>query len=85
DCFDDDRMDRQRRARFRALVTRQIVHDSANVVLDRVASAGGARPLCHDEAQSRRAADLYTYLSQHHGNVDAVEIGLTFLQARSWN
>ncbi|MCU1362924.1 MAG: Acyl-CoA dehydrogenase, partial [Acidimicrobiaceae bacterium] len=51
DCFDDDRTDRQRRARFHALVTRQIVHDSASVVLDRVASAGGAHPLCHDEAQ----------------------------------
>jgi alkylation response protein AidB-like acyl-CoA dehydrogenase len=81
DDFDDDPTNERQRAKFRALVTRQVVHDSAHAVLEQVASAGGARPLCHDEAQSRRAADLYIYLSQHHGNADAAEIGRTFLQA----
>jgi hypothetical protein len=81
DDFDDDPTNERQRAKFRALVTRQVVHDSAYAVLEKVASAGGARPLCHDEAQSRRAADLYIYLSQHHGNADAAEIGRTFLQA----
>jgi alkylation response protein AidB-like acyl-CoA dehydrogenase len=83
--FDDDPTDEQHRGRFRALVTRQVVHDSAHAILARVASAGGARPLCHDEAQSRRAADLYIYLSQHHGNTDAAEIGRAFMKARPWN
>lgn len=83
DEFDENLANDQQRARFRALVTRQVVYQSAETILERVASAGGARPLCHDEAQSRRAADLYVYLSQHHGNVDAVEIGRTFMQART--
>jgi len=85
DDIDDDPRDEHLRARLSALVTRRVVHDAAVTVLEKVASAGGARPLCHDESQSRRAADLYTYLSQHHGNSDAVAIGHTFLQARSWN
>jgi alkylation response protein AidB-like acyl-CoA dehydrogenase len=85
DDFDDDPTDGQHQAQFRALVTRQVVHDSSHAVLAKVASAGGARPLCHDEAQSRRAADLYVYLSQHHGNTDAAEIGRAFVKARPWN
>jgi alkylation response protein AidB-like acyl-CoA dehydrogenase len=83
--FDEDPADERHRAQFRALVTRGVVHDAALTVLEKVASAGGARPLCHDEAQSRRVADLYIYLSQHHGNTDAAAIGRAFMQARPWN
>jgi hypothetical protein len=81
--IDRDPADEHDGARYRALVTRQLVHECAKTVLERVASAGGARPVCHDEAQSRRAADLYVYLSQHHGRKDAVELGRTLLRGRS--
>ncbi len=80
--IDQDPTDQHGGARFRALVTRQLVHESATTVLERVASAGGARPLCHHEGQSRRAADLYIYLSQHRGRRDAVELGRTLMRGR---
>jgi hypothetical protein len=54
---------------------RQAVHEHSLDVLARVASAGGARPLCLDEQQSRRAADLFIYLSQHHRGPDAATLG----------
>jgi alkylation response protein AidB-like acyl-CoA dehydrogenase len=73
--FDDDPHDEGRQAQFRARIARQVVHDGAADVLVRVASAGGARPLCHDEDEGRRAADLYVYLSQHHGGADAAALG----------
>jgi alkylation response protein AidB-like acyl-CoA dehydrogenase len=82
--FDKDPNDRRRQAKFRALVTRRVVHDAALAVLERVASAGGARPLCHDSQQARRAADLYVYLSQHRGNADAKELGGMLTKAQSW-
>jgi hypothetical protein len=83
--FDKDPNDRRQQAKFRALVTRRVVHDAAQSVLSRVASAGGARPLCHDAQQARRAADLYVYLSQHHGNADAKELGAMLTRAGSWD
>jgi alkylation response protein AidB-like acyl-CoA dehydrogenase len=83
--IDEDPDDRARAARFRALVTRQIVHAGALRVLERTASAGGARPLCLDANQSRRVADLFVYLSQHHGSSDAKELGRILTQARSWS
>jgi alkylation response protein AidB-like acyl-CoA dehydrogenase len=58
-----------------ALSVRYAVHHSATQVLGHTAAAGGARPLCHDRTQARRAADLYVYLAQHHGPFDAVELG----------
>ena len=73
--IDGDPGDRQGAARFRALTVRQAVHDSSLEVLSLTAAAGGARPLCHDRAQARRAADLYVYLAQHHGGSDAAQIG----------
>lgn len=73
--IDDDPFDEGKRAQFRALVARQVAHDSASEILARVASAGGARPLCHNEVESRRAADLYVYLAQHHGGADAAALG----------
>jgi alkylation response protein AidB-like acyl-CoA dehydrogenase len=81
--FDDDPVDEGRQAQFRALVARQVVHDCATDVLSRVASAGGARLLCHNEGESRRAADLYVYLSQHHGGADAASLGRIMAGSRS--
>lgn len=83
--IDEDPLDEQHHARFLAQVTRQIVHDAALRVLSAVAAAGGARPLCHDGEESRRAADLFVYLSQHHGNADAVELGRVLIGVRSWS
>jgi alkylation response protein AidB-like acyl-CoA dehydrogenase len=81
--IDDDPLDVGRHAQFRALVARQVAHDRATEVLSRVASAGGARPLCHNEAESRRAADLYVYLAQHHGGADAAALGRIMAGTRS--
>jgi alkylation response protein AidB-like acyl-CoA dehydrogenase len=83
DAIDEDPLDAGQRAHFLALVARQVAHDSAETVLARVASAGGARPLCLDAEQARRAADLYVYLSQHHGRVDAAELGRIAIEGRS--
>ncbi len=85
DAIDADPTDATGLSRYRSLVTRQVVHDAALEVLARVGSAGGARPLCHDEAQSRRAADLFVYLSQHHGGKDASELGRLAIEASMWN
>jgi alkylation response protein AidB-like acyl-CoA dehydrogenase len=85
DSIDADPEDQGCQARFHALVARQVVHDGALKVLERIASAGGARPLCHDADQSRRAADLYIYLSQHHGGADAAELGRGLLRNQSWS
>lgn len=75
EAIDRDPKDDEERAHYRALVVRQAVHDLATAVLVRVGAAGGARQLCHDPDQSRRAADLFVYLSQHHGGSDAAELG----------
>ena len=83
DAIDEDPLDASCHAHFLALVARQVAHDSAETVLARVASAGGARPLCLDAEQARRAADLYVYLSQHHGRVDAAELGRIAMEGRS--
>ncbi len=79
--IDVDPDDRDGQARFCALAARQIVHDCALEVLAATAAAGGARPLCHDRAQGRRAADLFVYLAQHHGAMDAAELGRMALGA----
>jgi alkylation response protein AidB-like acyl-CoA dehydrogenase len=84
-AIDDDPRDQTGQAHFRSLVARHVVHDGALKVLERAASAGGARPLCLDESQSRRVADLFVYLSQHHGRADAKELGRIFTKARSWS
>jgi len=85
EAIDADPADALGKAHYRALVTRQVVHDAAMDVLELVGSAGGARPLCHDAQQSRRAADLFVYLSQHHGGVDAAELGRLVKEAGKWN
>lgn len=85
DAIDRDPKDDEERAHYRALVVRQVVHDAATDVLARVGAAGGARPLCHDLDQSRRAADLFVYLSQHHGGSDAGELGRLAKDADLWH
>jgi alkylation response protein AidB-like acyl-CoA dehydrogenase len=84
-AIDEDPDDEGGQARFRALVARQIVHHGALTVLERAASSGGARPLCLDESQSRRAADLFVYLSQHHGRTDAMELGRILTNSQPWS
>jgi hypothetical protein len=83
--IDVDPADLRREARTRALVVRHAVHLGASEVLDLVAAAGGARPLCHDRAQGRRAADLYVYLAQHHGPQDSAELGRIVAEGGRWN
>ena len=85
EAIDADPHDHDGGARFRALAVRQMVHDGGLDVLSATAAAGGARPLCHDRDQARRAADLYVYLAQHHGGADAAEIGRLALRGVSWS
>jgi hypothetical protein len=85
DAIDRDPQDVEERAHYQALVVRQVVHDAATEVLVRVGAAGGARPLCHDLDQSRRAADLFVYLSQHHAGSDASELGRLASEAGLWH
>ena len=83
--IDDDPMDIKEEAKMRAMEVRHTVHHAATQVLGHVASAGGARPLCHDREQAQRAADLYVYLAQHHGQRDAAELGRIAWNSRPWN
>jgi len=75
DAIDADPSDRQHQGHRRALSVREVVHDGCLRVMALVAAAGGAGPLCHDRDQSRRAADLFVYLAQHHGGRDAAALG----------
>jgi alkylation response protein AidB-like acyl-CoA dehydrogenase len=83
--IDADPTDKRGRARERAQVARHAVHHGVLRVLEHVAAAGGARPLCHDREQGQRAADLYVYLAQHHGAPDAKELGRSALAGWTWN
>jgi hypothetical protein len=78
--IDADRADIGR-ARQTALTAREVVHDGCTTILAAAAAAGGARPICLDPAQSRRSADLYAYLAQHHGGRDAATLGVDLLTA----
>jgi alkylation response protein AidB-like acyl-CoA dehydrogenase len=60
---------------LRALRVRSLVESVATEVMDRVGRALGAGPLSHDEAHSRRVADLTVYLRQHHAERDLAELG----------
>lgn len=83
--IDADPADKRGLARGNALAARQMVHDGCLEVLARTSAAGGARPLCHDREQGRRAADLFVYLAQHHGGADAAELGRLVLGGWSWS
>ena len=84
-AIDADPEDKLEHARPRAMAVRQIVHDFSGAILRQTAAAGGARPLCHDAGQARRAADLYVYLAQHHGGADAVSLGRWALEGQRWS
>ena len=62
-AIDEDPGDKLAQAHFRALVARHIVHGGAITILERAASAGGARPLCLDEA-SRDASRTCSSISR---------------------
>jgi alkylation response protein AidB-like acyl-CoA dehydrogenase len=85
EAIDLDPEDKQGHARGRALAVREVVHSCCEAILGLTAAAGGARPLCHDAEQARRAADLYVYLAQHHGGPDAVRLGRLILEGRRWS
>jgi alkylation response protein AidB-like acyl-CoA dehydrogenase len=80
--IDADPTDAAGDGQLRALLTRQTIHDAAMDVLALVGTAGGARPLCHDDDQARRAADLFVYLSQHGGRADGATLGKLALGLR---
>jgi alkylation response protein AidB-like acyl-CoA dehydrogenase len=73
--IDADPDDRQDSGRRRALRVRALVEATATEVMHRVGRALGASPLSHNEAHSRRVADLTVYLRQHHAERDLAELG----------
>jgi hypothetical protein len=73
--IDADPDDRRGGGPLRALRVRALVEATATEVMLRVGRALGAGPLGHDEAHSRRVADLTVYLRQHHAERDLAEIG----------
>jgi hypothetical protein len=73
--IDADPDDRRGGGALRALRVRALVEATATEVMLRVGRALGAGPLGHDEAHSRRVADLTVYLRQHHGERDLAELG----------
>jgi alkylation response protein AidB-like acyl-CoA dehydrogenase len=62
---------------------RQVVADSVEEVLERVAHALGPAPLTGDEAHARRVADLTVYLRQHHAERDLAAQGRRILADQS--
>jgi alkylation response protein AidB-like acyl-CoA dehydrogenase len=75
DEIDADPDDRNEGARVRALRVRALVEATATEVMLRVGRALGAGPLGHDEAHSRRVADLTVYLRQHQAERNLAELG----------
>ena len=73
--IDADPADREGGGRLRALRLRALVEATATEVMHRVGRALGAGPLSHNEAHSRRVADLTVYLRQHHAERDLAELG----------
>jgi hypothetical protein len=68
-----------------ALEVRHLIEAGCSEVLERVGRAGGARPMSLDGDQSRRAADLYVYLRQHHAERDLAQLGRHALEAPTWH
>jgi alkylation response protein AidB-like acyl-CoA dehydrogenase len=73
--IDADPDDRMNGGRLRALRVRALVEAACTEVMNRVGRALGAGPLCHDEAHSRRVADLTVYIRQHHAERNLAELG----------
>jgi hypothetical protein len=78
--IDADPRDARNAGRGRALRVRALVESVATDVMARVGRALGAGPLCHDEAHSRRVADLTVYLRQHHAERSLAELGALVAQ-----
>jgi hypothetical protein len=75
DEIDADPGDLKGGARGRTLRVRALVEAAGTDVINRVGRALGAAPLSHDEAHSRRVADLTVYLRQHHAERNLAELG----------
>jgi alkylation response protein AidB-like acyl-CoA dehydrogenase len=73
--IDADPADRKGTAARRTLRVRAQVEAAATEVMTRVGRALGAAPLSHDEAHSRRVADLTVYLRQHHAERNLAQLG----------
>ena len=73
--IDADPDDHMNGGRLRALRVRALVEATCTEVMNRVGRALGAGPLCHDEAHSRRVADLTVYIRQHHAERNLAELG----------
>ena len=73
--IDADPDDRGGGGRLRALRVRALVESTCTEVMNRVGRALGAGPLSHDEAHSRRVADLTVYIRQHHAERNLAELG----------
>jgi alkylation response protein AidB-like acyl-CoA dehydrogenase len=73
--IDADPADLENDGLLRTLRLRALVEATATEVMHRVGRALGAGPLSHDEAHSRRVADLTVYLRQHHAERDLAELG----------
>jgi hypothetical protein len=73
--IDADPADHQDGGRLRTLRLRALVEAAATEVMHRVGRALGAGPLGHNEAHSRRVADLTVYLRQHHAERDLAQLG----------
>jgi alkylation response protein AidB-like acyl-CoA dehydrogenase len=83
--IDADPDDLRNTGRGRALRVRALVEMVATEVMGRVGRALGAGPLCHDEAHSRRIADLTVYLRQHHAERNLAELGaLVAARGTTW-
>ncbi len=78
-CIDADRDDPEPMMRRIALEVRHLVEQGCLEILVHVGRAGGAGPLCHDRAQSRRMADLPVYIRQHHAERDTEALGRYFV------
>ena len=74
--IDADPDDLRDGGRLRALRVRALVESVATEVMHRAGRALGAGPLGHDEAHSRRVADLTVYLRQHHAERDLAALGV---------
>jgi alkylation response protein AidB-like acyl-CoA dehydrogenase len=85
DQIDADPGDLGNAGAARALRVRALVEAVAAEVMSRVGRALGAGPLCHDEAHSRRVADLTVYLRQHHAERSLADLGtLVAEQGTTW-
>ena len=74
-AIDADPQDRGRDGWRRAQRLRALIEATATEVMERTGRALGAGPLSHNEAHSRRVADLTVYLRQHHAERDLAELG----------